>query len=48
MSEYEFKVGDTVETINGMAEITYIRKQGGELVFETTAGVFFEGEIQHA
>ena len=41
-----YKVNDIVETINGVARITYIRNQGGELIFETTAGVFTADEIE--
>ena len=41
-----FKINQIVETINGVARITYIRDQGGEYIFETTAGVFTINEIE--
>ncbi len=43
---HTFTEGEWVETIYGRGKITYIRNQTGGVVYETTIGEFFDGEIE--
>lgn len=40
------KIGDIIETYNGVATVTYVRYQGGDVVLETTAGTFTADEVE--
>jgi hypothetical protein len=43
----DITAGDTVETINGVARVTYVRNTTpGYYVYETTCGVFTREEIE--